>query len=83
VILHQFMQGSESDIFRTVIVPSIVLAVLIGLLTTLQAYWSLMLVMVPMPPGGSGKFKVRTGGFPDCDVLVLVSKDCFMGLFLE
>ena len=81
MILHQFMQGRESDIFRTVIVPSIVLAVLIGLLTTLQAYWSLLQHIVP--PGAIGKFKVRTGGFPDCDVLVLVSKDCFMGLFLE
>lgn len=81
MILHQFMQGRESDIFRTVIVPSIVLAVLIGLLTTLQAYLSLLLHIVP--PGASGQFRVRTGGFPDCDVLVLVSKDCFMGLFLE
>jgi hypothetical protein len=47
---------------------------------TLQAYWSLLQHMVP--PGASGKFKVRTGGFPDCDVMVVVSKDCFMGLFL-
>ena len=48
---------------------------------TLQAYWSLLQHIVP--PGGSGKFKVRTSGFPDYDVMVLVSKDCFMGLFLE
>jgi hypothetical protein len=40
-----------------------------------------MLGMVP--PGAIGKFKVRTVGFPDCDVMVVVSKDCFMGLFLE
>ncbi|NBU76999.1 MAG: L-lactate permease, partial [Planctomycetes bacterium] len=44
-------QGREADIFRAVIVPSIVLAVLIGLLTMLQAYWSLLQGMVPMPPG--------------------------------
>jgi len=44
-------QGREADIFRAVIVPSIVLAVLIGLLTMIQAYWSLLQGMVPMPPG--------------------------------
>jgi hypothetical protein len=32
------------------IVPSVVMAALIGLLTLLQAYWAPLQVMVPMPP---------------------------------
>jgi len=43
-------QGREADIFRAVIVPSVVMAALIGLLTLLQAYWAPLQVMVPMPP---------------------------------
>lgn len=45
-------QGREADIFRAVIVPSVVLAAMIGLLTLLQAYWAPLQAMVPIPPGG-------------------------------
>ena len=43
-------QGREADIFRAVIVPSVVMAALIGLLTLAQAYWAPLQVMVPIPP---------------------------------